>query len=194
MPFRCYRRGQGALSLRPVPLSFKTSLPPTSSCLHSTVSAYLFPDRFFLTHSPTVYRTTRISKPEYFIYRALITHYCKLDDTLYRHSHDSMRLAASLYLGLLYVLPSFSILAAESRGQRELLTYQHPQDFGQKTFPRLDEITIDELQSLFSDGTLTSEILVNVSHPTLLDPCPVPTEVGVHPAHVGSQLCPSCSR
>ncbi len=75
-----------------------------------------------------------------------------------------MRLAASLYLGLLYVLPSFSILTAESRGQRELLTYQHPQDFGQRAFSRLDEITIDELQSLFSDGTLTTEILVNVSN------------------------------
>ncbi len=105
-----------------------------------------------------------------------------------------MHLAASLYLGLLYVLPSFSILAAESRGQRELLTYQHPQDFDQKAFPRLDEITIDELQSLFSDGTLTSEVLVNVSQSTLFDPCPVPTEVGVHPTHLGSQLRSPCSR
>lgn len=105
-----------------------------------------------------------------------------------------MRLAASLYLGLLYVLPSFSILAAESRGQRELLTYQHPQDFGQRAFSRLDKITIDELQSLFSDGTLTSEILVNVSNFTLFDPCSAPTEVGVHSAHLGSQLRSSCSR
>lgn len=74
-----------------------------------------------------------------------------------------MRLAASLYLGLLYVLSSFSTLAAASRGQRELLTYQHPQDTAKDAFPRLDEITIDELQGFFADGSVTSEDLVNVS-------------------------------
>ena len=80
-----------------------------------------------------------------------------------------MRLSASLYLGLLYVLSSFAFLAAESRAQPELLTYQHPKNFAQEVLPRLDEVTIDELQSLFSDGSLTSEDLVNVSHSSSLN-------------------------
>lgn len=73
-----------------------------------------------------------------------------------------MRLSASLFSGLLYVLPSFFLLAAEPRVQRGQLTYQPPQTTVRDAFPRLDEITIDELQSLFGDGTLTSEALVNV--------------------------------
>ena len=74
-----------------------------------------------------------------------------------------MRLAASLFLGLLYVLPSFPVLTADSRVQREQLTYQHPQKFKREVFPYLDEITVDELQDLFAEGLLTSEELVNVS-------------------------------
>ena len=72
-----------------------------------------------------------------------------------------MHLAVSLYVGLLYVLPSCA--TAELQPQREILTYQNPGKTTQESLPRLDEITIDDLQKLYGEGSLTSYDLVQVS-------------------------------
>ena len=76
-----------------------------------------------------------------------------------------MHLAISLYVGLLYVLPFCA--TTESHPQREILTYQDSGKNAQQLFPRLDEITIDDLQKLYSEGSLTSYDLVQVSHHAL---------------------------
>lgn len=74
-----------------------------------------------------------------------------------------MHLATSLSVGLLYVLPFCA--TAEFRTQREILTYQYPGKDSRPALPRLDETSIDDLRRLFSDGSLTSYDLVEVSHP-----------------------------
>ncbi|KAL8832436.1 MAG: hypothetical protein Q9191_000256 [Dirinaria sp. TL-2023a] len=68
-----------------------------------------------------------------------------------------MHLAISLYVGLLYVLPC---AITESQPQREILTYQYSGKNAQQVFPQVDEITIDDLQQLYSEGSLNSYNLV----------------------------------
>ena len=80
-----------------------------------------------------------------------------------------MYLAVSLFLGLLYVLPLHAAPAAESQAQFELLTKQLPIAPHQHVFPRLDEITIDQLHRLFADGILTSEDLVHACFSRIRD-------------------------
>ena len=74
-----------------------------------------------------------------------------------------MYLAASLILGLLYVVSLYAAPATESQAQSELLTTQEPLTVHRPSFPRLDEITIDQLHRLFDDGSLTSADLVHAS-------------------------------
>ena len=72
-----------------------------------------------------------------------------------------MRLAVSLFLGLLYVVSTCAPSNAESQPQFELLTKQLPLARIQGAYPRLDEITIDQIHELFNDGSLTSQDLVH---------------------------------
>ena len=76
-----------------------------------------------------------------------------------------MHLAVSLFLGLLYVVSTRAPSTAESQHQFELLTTQLPLAPQRQSFPRLDEITIDQLHGLFNDGSLTSEDLVHACSP-----------------------------
>ena len=76
-----------------------------------------------------------------------------------------MHLAVSLFLGLLYVVSTHAPSTAESQHQFELLTTQLPLAPPRQTFPRLDEITIDQIRGLFNDGSLTSEALVHACSP-----------------------------
>ena len=69
-------------------------------------------------------------------------------------------------MGLLYVLSSCA--TTELQPQRGILTYQYPGKTAQESLPRLDEITIDDLQRLYSEGSLTSYDLVQVSPHVLL--------------------------
>lgn len=71
-----------------------------------------------------------------------------------------MYLVVSLLLGLLYVSSFHPSSAAEYQPQFELLTKQHAINPHETPFPRLDQVTIDQLHRLFDDRSLTSEYLV----------------------------------
>ncbi len=56
------------------------------------------------------------------------------------------------------------VLAADLNNKRSVAYYQCPTRSFSTTFPRLENVNIEELHSLFEDGSLTSADLVHASH------------------------------
>ena len=98
-----------------------------------------------------------------------------------------MRLAVSLFLGLLYVSSFHAASAAEYLPQFDILTKQRPVEPSQQHSYRLDEITIDQINGLFDNGSLTSEFLVDARAPLCLMIRQLMICKGLHQAGPGSE-------